>query len=400
MANNWSDETMGVIYFDLIEDEEFKTDLTFNSYKKLRDEIIDILHPNSESRFLIAKLDLIQQRNFTSITDYFKKIKKSIEIISLSQKFSQREFDRLLSDTFFRGLATHTSLKLLDAGLDEGTVSQVLKYLKKYEDRIILQANLSSLSFTSEQSTNPENKPPASSPTAKTNFKWCTIHHMKSPNTKDCTLNRGSSVHQGDNSTTQKSLLISEFKEKNPSCVEIESKIKGEVLDLVVDSGSNISYVSEKVVERLSLTTLESDPITLVFGGGAKEDTNQRVDVTSEINGKQYTIPFYVLKSSPVDFILGNDLLSSHDCMLDYGNKVIIIEKNNHVPFKGEKKTIEEILDARLSEKICLSIIEDYPNLTKNIKNYYIKNHSFSYIDATPAKFIIKSEIPLIQSIG
>lgn len=73
--------------------------------------------------------------------------------------------------TRFSVPATHTSLKLLDAGLDEGTVSQVLKHLKKYEDGIILQANLSSLSFPTEQLINPENKPPASSFFAKTNFK-------------------------------------------------------------------------------------------------------------------------------------------------------------------------------------------------------------------------------------
>ncbi|KAF9761441.1 Protein DDI1 like protein 2 [Nosema granulosis] len=200
------------------------------------------------------------------------------------------------------------------------------------------------------------------------NNKWCSVHKMKSHNTKDCTLNQDTNNRfLTDNTppsslnTNKRSLIISDTRTNTTNHVEIQTIINDRETDMVIDSGADVSYANEEAVKDLSYAIEETRSITLIFGGGKKEITDKKVVTDVLINGIKYKAEFYVLSNLPVNFILGNDFLTNQECLIDYKKRRIILGDNNTISFKGEKPQISDILEERLSDKTCLTIIQEFP---------------------------------------
>ena len=229
---------------------------------------------------------------------------------------------------------------------------------------------------------------------------------MKSYNTKDCFLNPkrsaitntvpSSNKHNEEN----RALIISETKSGSLKAIDIKGIIKNKRSEFIVDSGSDFNYAHEKVLKVMNLNYEETNPITLIFGGGKKETTNTKITVDISFNTVKYTVEFYVLKELPVSFILGNEFLINNNCGIKYGKRTFSIGTDNVMKLEGCNKSTDEILDERLSENVCLSIIQDYPDLNKILKYYMEQNNLFSSIRASPAQFITKNSLAIIQSRG
>lgn len=90
--------------------------------------------------------------------------------------------------------------------------------------------------------------------------------------------------------------------------------------------------------------------LSLTFGGRQKQVTDKRAN-KDILNGNTiYQIDIYVLKDLTVPFILGNEFLDSNECLVNYKNRTLTIEKSNVIELHGATKTSEEILDEELSE--------------------------------------------------
>ncbi|KAF9761107.1 Retrovirus-related Pol polyprotein from transposon [Nosema granulosis] len=404
-SNDWNDETMAIIFTDLIDDNTYKHSLSTSSYKKLREQILELLYPRSELRFFTTRLETTKQKNFSTIGEYHREIEKYSLIITTIQNLTQKEHNRRITDAFYRGLGEHTSLELLKQGIDPESIEETIKYLRRLEEGILLQSNLRQLKVNHSQ-RNPRT-------TTDTNFlkaedrKWCSIHKMTSHNTKDCSLNKTSTAYSGSIHTppssqnnSKRSLIISESIKDQTRNVEIEAEIKDTTYNFVVDSGADVNYVSKTAADELNFITEETKPITLIFGGGTKEITNMIVRECIKIKGKSYQVDFYVIKELPVKFILGNDFLSRHDCVLDFKKRSIKIGHSTQIPFAGEKEPIEDKLEDRLSDKACLTIIQEFPELNKTLKQYMNDNESFTHINVRPAHFSMRDNLKVVQSYG
>ena len=66
ITNEWTDEIMGNIYYDIIEEEKYKTSLTQNSYVKLRKEIMTILYPSAETVLYLKQINNVKQNNLST----------------------------------------------------------------------------------------------------------------------------------------------------------------------------------------------------------------------------------------------------------------------------------------------------------------------------------------------
>lgn len=62
-------------------------------------------------------------------------------------------------------------------------------------------------------------------------------------------------------------MVIKEYVRKNGNVI-IEKKLKDEVVEIFIDSGSKNNYISEKAVRHIQLNTEECKPIKTVFGNG------------------------------------------------------------------------------------------------------------------------------------
>ncbi|EQB62204.1 hypothetical protein NAPIS_ORF00217 [Vairimorpha apis BRL 01] len=215
-ANEWSDETMGSIFYDLIEDEKIKSNLTTNSYIKLRQEIISLKYPVSEHMLYLSKLHSIKQEDFIFIMDYLKEIEELAKILSNIRNLSKKEFERMISDAFFMGLGKGTSLEVVKNTKEDDNLMNILKYLKRIENHIITQSKVDSSKNNKKEhdrsKINKENYFLNKINNNKPN-QWCKIHKASSHKTKDCFLNNKSKNDKSDEKPL-KCILIKEIKEE------------------------------------------------------------------------------------------------------------------------------------------------------------------------------------------
>jgi predicted aspartyl protease len=135
----------------------------------------------------------------------------------------------------------------------------------------------------------------------------------------------------------------------------------------LLDTGANVSCVSNRLMQRLSLTSGESAPVHTVVG------VRQRPIVTLEHlqvgprNRKNVRAPALPIKGPEVDGVLGVDWLKGQRLVLDFKGKAMEITKSRHdesqpgktvvVPARRRKGQLT-IVDADLSGKRISAIID------------------------------------------
>ncbi|KAF9761439.1 hypothetical protein NGRA_2651 [Nosema granulosis] len=118
---------MAIIFVGLVDDELIKPSLNKTSYKKLREQIVEILFPKYELRLFAAQIERVRQRDFVKIRSYYLEIERLTSILTNVQTLTLKEHNRRVLEAFHRGLGEHTSLELLKQGLDTENIDSVLK---------------------------------------------------------------------------------------------------------------------------------------------------------------------------------------------------------------------------------------------------------------------------------
>ena len=198
-------------------------------------------------------------------------------------------------------------------------------------------------------------------------------------------------------------MIISECIPENSSTMIIKTKIRGRDFEGLLDTGADLNYICQDLAQKLNYVPVETKPKNIVFGGGSKERVSKKMTIELEINKQKYLAEFYILKNLPVELILGTEFLSGNSCKIDYSARIITINKNNLVPMLNNKKTMEEIIVERLSEKLSLIMSEDKQPLAniKTLKYYINLNNHFSYIKNKPYITLrVDKNIPVIHKNG
>jgi hypothetical protein len=131
------------------------------------------------------------------------------------------------------------------------------------------------------------------------------------------------------------------------NCMRIRALIQNQVLVMLVDSGSSSSFVSQRMVDQLALSTEVVSPVRVKVANGEFMLSSKRVAALEWwVEGHTYASNMRILDLEAYDAILGYDWLKSHSPMeCDWDNKVLTFwDKGVRVQLKGDGVGSTEVL--------------------------------------------------------
>lgn len=112
------------------------------------------------------------------------------------------------------------------------------------------------------------------------------------------------------------------------NCMGVRALLHNQVLLILVDSGSSVSFISQKMVDRLKLVTQQCTPVKVKVANGQILDTNRMVmGLEWWASGHTFKQDMRVLGLDAYDAILGYDWLRRHSPMqCDWDSKILSFE--------------------------------------------------------------------------
>jgi hypothetical protein len=131
------------------------------------------------------------------------------------------------------------------------------------------------------------------------------------------------------------------------SVVEMEGMISNHLVSILIDPGSNLSYVSPQTVEKCKLQQVKHAKSWLVqLATGTKRKVTEVIPACQFImNGLPTQETLNMLPLGSYDLLIGMDWLASHKTKLDCYNKTLECEDE-----EGRKITLQGIQNPCLSE--------------------------------------------------
>ena len=111
-------------------------------------------------------------------------------------------------------------------------------------------------------------------------------------------------------------------------CMRVRALIQNQVMGMLVDSGSSTSFVSQRIVDKLTLQTEPASPVRVKVANGEFMLSSRRVAALEWwADGHTYISDMRVLDLEAYDAILGYDWLKGHSPMqCDWDNKVLVFK--------------------------------------------------------------------------
>ena len=129
---------------------------------------------------------------------------------------------------------------------------------------------------------------------------------------------------------------------------EVKINIEGKEIKTLIDTGSEISVISEHVLDELkeinkNIPSLPVAGVTIVgITGIRSKRVTKQVHLNMIINGVGCDNTFLVVQGLNLDVILGNDFLIKHKAVIDFHKRVL--ELNSEV--ESVRINFERVVDA------------------------------------------------------
>jgi transposase InsO family protein len=379
-TNKWDDEQMGRIFVSLVKIDGVTENLTRDSYKSLKGQLLDLRFPKNELNIYKENLEKIRQDNFYFINEYDEEIKEALYAYSYVRCLTKKEQERLQYESFIKGLGVFTTIDVLkQQGFNILSLKEVRAYLQHYEEVVLSQVNRST-AFTAK----PENQ---NQTTQKNlNQKYCQNCKTRTHNTKEC--------YKKPEST----MIMEEVVRGGANEVCLPGKLLNTEIRISLDTGATRSFICHELVRQLNITPRETKPLTTMFGSGSTKVTNQCVEINLVLGSSTLKVKCYVMKDFPVKVLLGNDVLFAHEMIINLKRKFVEMSSGDRVKMILPDKTIIDELEEAVESNICLQAFDEQTN--KCLENYFKVNSNFSIIKGANVTLNTKPGLDVVQSKG
>jgi Retroviral aspartyl protease. len=153
-------------------------------------------------------------------------------------------------------------------------------------------------------------------------------------------------MHPREFITLDENVIINQ----NNNLIYVNSKFQNSNLNILLDTGSEASLISQSIVEKfqnLNQHIIKVNRLTLVGPNNKKlYDVNKMLDITLELNNHKLVFQLLIVPNLTMDIVLGSDYLNKYKAKLDYENRKLCIN-DIWVDFKE----INEVINMSDSEQ-------------------------------------------------
>ncbi|KAF9761302.1 Transposon Tf2-6 polyprotein [Nosema granulosis] len=356
------------------------------------------VYPPEEERLYKKRLQNVYQINYVTIQEYYDELKLNVDILRSITKMKDSEVKTLFNESFYNGLGKYTFGRVIE--LEFADFEDCFQYLQTIETKVKVRSKEMN---ESRNITNQKQQGTTfhhSMTFRNTGTKFCKLHKQCNHSTEECYNKYDKDFYKKNNITHNKNEQNYLIKERvnNPSRTAMLGKINDRDVELRLDCGASRSFIRKDTVIKLGLILKEATEITTVFGNGHTEHTNQSVDLEIRLESINVSIleSLYVLERLPEDILLGNDFLFNNEIVLDYKNRVILVQ-NKPIAMIGRENIHPDEMDKILYERVLCIEEEEEMLLDKKVKEVlteYIKeNDNFTKIKMEAVKLFIDEKI-------
>ena len=393
----WTNEVAYQVLKASISDELNKLVKNSTNISNCVEELLSVTYNQTVLEELYRKAQTIKQNYFFLIERYGKEIEKVVRKISCCKQWSKNKAREKAEEMFFLGLANETRLEL--SRTNTVNMFDIIRSIKKTEDLLIKVWKDENESRSCSHIRRREPR------------KWCDFHRCESRDTNQCKrlwkhdFERKNYAHtrRNDNKNGDKTNQYYEkgyFRKRNLNYnknnyrkfdrqseskmnsadenntkpgfksrketnsysvmeskeviepISLKGRVKTQDIKCLIDSGSQLSYIEERLVDELNLEVKEI-PIRKINMANLQQDVIDREAVVPlQLNGipsALFMLNAGVMKRLGTNIILGVDFLSRFNCVLDFKTSLVRIQNNElEFPIKTERY---ETPDTRLLEK-------------------------------------------------
>ncbi|KAG0435786.1 Retrovirus-related Pol polyprotein from transposon [Dictyocoela muelleri] len=230
----------------------------------------------------------------------------------------------------------------------------------------------------------------------KTNY--CEYHNTYTHDRSNCRAlkKRFQNSTQNEPNNQGKSNFISEPKILT-QLIEISAKINDKKYQFLLDTGSTLSYIDEKVVKEHNLPVNETQKCTATLIDGSTVDTTKETIIPFNIDGDDttlYKVKVKILKNMSLSGILGMDFLLDNDAKIDLDEGTLTLDTKHYELYINRWK---DSLDRQMVRKtrINANLDENYKyKIIELIREYKIKNKPIGEMNSAKHKIdLIKDKI-------
>jgi len=174
------------------------------------------------------------------------------------------------------------------------------------------------------------------------------------------------------------------------SIIEMNGTLFNQVISILIDLGSNYSYVSPNLVNNCGLNKeLHAESWLVQLATGTKKQVHHWIrDFTFDLNGMPIAAHLNVLSLGSNNMLLGMDWLYLHRTKVDFYNKAIECVDDNGEPrvFQGKKKATSVRMVTSMQEKCShrkgckLFAVHIFSDKSKEVEDADVFNNCSSFM--------------------
>lgn len=382
----WSDEDALQVILSLIPVNLVQSVIVEKDLDATLDKLKQLTIGKYSLTTLINNLKNIFQINYLSIREYLEAIMELINKLAIINKYSKRELENKILESFYAGLHAETLLEIRKAKCV--TVQEIMDFIQGQEEILISNASNTS------PSTPTFNEKTKSTLPKNSNIVYCSYHKTTTHNSKDCNKLKSlrektkfGKYNHPDNTPGNNNSVISY---KSESLNNAEVLIEGSAQIALVDTGATESFISDSLVNKLNIKRYSIKKEKIVLANSTEEFVNDETRCkftffNSEDGTKAYDESFKIVRNLSNNIILGNSFLKANHAIINLTTGCMHLNNyDNTINFL--KASIQPSdLDNDLIQRSMLS------NLNKQSKDYLLfKNELIKYIKLNKEKTISK----------
>ncbi|KAG0431176.1 Retrovirus-related Pol polyprotein from transposon gypsy [Dictyocoela muelleri] len=328
--------------------------------------------PNKYLKYL-NQLANTHQNNFLTIKAYRRQIEYLSTCLRITQGWNIETVQHKINEAFFNGLSKRCQLEM--ARLNVRTCTDMYNLINATEETLIEQLrNTQARKSKSRENNKHERK--------KT---YCHYHKVTTHDSKECRVLKSKKADTIYNSSGEDKTKNYSIKETIviPTALEIKGQIQKTDVNVVLDTGSALSYINEEISNKLKLPRYPVANKTCVTVNGHNINSNEEVEFKIKIQNDictEHKAQARIIPRMSSDLILGMDFMINHGVKINLNESTITIgEQEYEINLYQENNPIDTLFNEKTS--LCsVTINEKRKELNEILIKYQEKNSELGRI--------------------